>query len=88
MRFVRISGVKVGGEIFGMFKFGSREPRVFFVSTFITYPSNVVKQFASTSTIKFRLKYFSDFILEFALNFNRRRRRSRPIGDFVGRGWL
>jgi len=28
--------VKVGGEILGMFKFGSREPRVFFVSTFIT----------------------------------------------------
>ena len=36
MRFVPICGMEVRDEVFGVFKFSSREPGVFLVSAFIT----------------------------------------------------
>ena len=71
----------------GMIKFSGKQPRSFFVGTCITSPADKVEELAVTpSPINFRVKDFLDFIFDFSVDLNRRRRRLNSIrnGAWVG----
>ena len=50
------------------------EPGGFFISTFITSPADKVKEFALAVFVDLGVEDFTDFILKFALDLDRRRR--------------
>ena len=43
--------MEVGDEIFSMFEFSGWKPREFFISVFVTKPSDKVQEFARTSMV-------------------------------------
>ena len=73
-RLVRISGVEGLKKVRSISKLRSGEPGGFFISAFITSPANKVKEFALATFVDFGVKDFTDLILEFAFNLDRRRR--------------
>ena len=74
-------------EFRGVIKLCGKEPQSFFVSTCVTSPADKVEELAVTpSLIDFRVKDFLDFVFDFSVDLNRRRRRLDPIrnGTWVG----
>ena len=71
----------------GVIKLRGKEPQSFFVGTCVTSPADKVEELAvMPSLINFRVKDFLDFIFDFSVNLNRRRRRLDLIrnGTWVG----
>ena len=73
-RLVRIGGVEGLEKVRSVSELRSGEPGGFFISAFITSPANKVKEFALATFVDFGVKDFTDLILEFAFNLDRRRR--------------
>ena len=73
-RLVRIGGVEGLEKVRSVSELRSREPGGFFISAFITIPANKVKEFALAAFVDLGVKDFTDLILEFAFNLDRRRR--------------
>ena len=68
-------------------KFSGKQPQSFFIGTCVTSPADKVEELAVTpSPINFRVKDFLDFIFDFSVDLNRRRRRLNSIwnGAWVG----
>ena len=86
---IQILDMKVGDEFRSVIKLGSQQPRSFFISPFISWPAHQVEQLAVvSSSINFWVKDIGDFILQFSVNFDRRRRRLYVIGGWVGNRWF
>jgi hypothetical protein len=83
--FSRISLVEFLNNILSMFKVRGSEPLIFFVSSFITHPSNIVVQFARrpASEVVFQVQDVADFVFDFAFNFNGFRRRWLTVGKSI-----
>ena len=73
-RLVRIGGVEGLEKVRSVSELRSGEPGGFFISAFITSPANKVKEFALAAFVDLGVKDFTDLILEFAFNLDRRRR--------------
>ena len=73
-RLVRIGGVEGLEKVRSISELQSREPGGFFIGAFITSPANKVKEFALAAFVDLGVKDFTNLILEFAFNLNRRRR--------------
>ena len=73
-RLVRIGGVEGLEKVRSVSELRSGEPGGFFISAFITSPANKVKEFALATFVDFGVKDFTDLILEFTFNLDRRRR--------------
>jgi hypothetical protein len=88
--FSGISLVEFLNNILSMFKVRGSEPLIFFVSSFITHPSNIVVQFARrpASEVVFRVQDVADFVFDFAFNFNGFRRRWLTVGKSIRNGGL
>ena len=61
-------------EVRGISELLSGEPGGFFIGAFITSPVNKVKEFALAAFVDLGVKDFTDLILEFTFNLDRRRR--------------
>ena len=61
-------------EVRGVSELLSGEPGGFFISTFITSPADKVREFALAVFVDLGVEDFTDFILKFALDLDRRRR--------------
>ena len=83
-RLVRVGGVEGLEKVRSVSKLRSREPGGFFISAFVTSPSDEVLELASASFVDLGIKDFADFKLEFAVNFDRRRRSWDATRDFTG----
>ena len=83
-RLVRIGGVEGLEKVRSVSELRSGEPGGFFISAFITSPANKVKEFALAMFVDFGVKDFTDLILEFAFNLDRRRRRWNMIRNGAG----
>ena len=56
-RMGRIFGMEIGDNVRSMSKFVGRQPRGFFIGTFIAKPPDQIKEFTDTaSVIQFRVK--------------------------------
>ena len=79
----------VSDDKFGsMVKLCGKEPRSFFISTCISSPADKIEELAVTpSPINLRVKDFFDFIFNFSVDLDRRRRRLNSIwnGAWVGK---
>jgi hypothetical protein len=77
-------------NILSMFKVRGSEPLIFFVSSFITHPLNIVVQFARrpASEVVFRVQDVMDFIFNFTFNFNGFRRWWLMVGKSIRNGGL
>ena len=83
-RLVRVGAVEGVKEIGSVGEFGGGEPGGFFISAFVASPSDEVLELASASFVDLGIKDFADFKLEFAVNFDRRRRSWDATRDFTG----
>ena len=66
-----------------MFEFGSWQPGVFFVCTFVPCPADKVQEFTFPSVIDLGVEDCRDFIFAFAVDFDRRWRRLGTIRNGV-----
>ena len=76
-----------GDEFGGVIEFSGKKPQSFFVGTCVTSPADKVEELAVTpSPIDFRVKDFLNFIFNFSIDLNWRRRRLNSIwnGAWVG----
>ena len=74
-------------EFRGVIKLRGKEPRSFFVSTCVTSPADKIEELAVTpSPINFRVKDFLNFIFDFSVDLDRRRRRLNSIQNSVRMG--
>ena len=74
-------------EFGGVIKLRGKEPRSFFVSTCVTSPADKIEELAVTpSPINFRVKDFLNFIFDFSVDLDRRRRRLNSIQNSARMG--
>ena len=75
-RLIRVLHVVSNDEFGGMITLHGKEPQSFFISTCITSPADKVEELAVTpSLIDFRVKDFLDFVFDFSVDLDQRRRR-------------
>ena len=69
--FCRIMLMELFNDFFSVSEIGSGEPLIFFVSTFISHPVDIIEQFAAgpESEVILGVKDFTDFIFDFAFYF-------------------
>ena len=83
---MRIRSVKVHKQVQCVSKFRGQYPRSFFVSSFISFPSNQVEQFASSAVfVDFGIQDFGDLEFWFSIDNNGRWRWLNPIRNGIGR---
>ena len=71
----------------GMIKLRGKEPRSFFISTCVTSPADKIEELAVTpSPINFRVKDFLNFIFDFSVDLDWRRRRLNSIQNSARMG--
>ena len=75
--------MEVRYEVFCVFKFSGREPQEFFICVFIAKPTDKVEQPARLASVNFGVKDFSNFILKFTLNVDRRGQRLYMVQNFI-----
>ena len=74
-------------EFGGVIKLRGKEPRSFFVGTCVTSPVDKIEELAvMPSPINFRVKDFLNFIFNFSINLDRRRRRLNSIQNSARMG--
>ena len=71
------------GGIFAEFR--SKDPGGFFVSAFITGPTDQIQEFATAPTVDLGVENFGDLVLWFTVDFDGRRRCLDASGDGVRR---
>ena len=76
-----------GNKFGGVIEFSGKEPRGFFVGTCVTGPADKVEELAVTpSPINLRVKDLLDFIFDFSVDLNRRRRRLNSVRNSAWMG--
>ena len=86
-RLIRVVQMVPGDEFGGVIEFSGKKPQSFFVGTCITSPADKVEELAVTpSPINFRVKDFLDFIFDFSVDLDRRRRRLNSVRNSAWMG--
>lgn len=81
-RLVRVAGVEIGNGFVGVLEFDSGDPVELLVGTVVSGPLDVVKERAlPASAVDPRVNNHVDLVLEFAVDFDWRRRIGCPAGD-------
>ena len=75
--------MEVQNEFLRIAEFRSKDPGGFFVSAFITGPTDQIQGFAAAPTVDLGVENFGDFVLRLSIHKDRRWRRLDAPGDGV-----